>query len=32
VLRGLGKVDRAFAFIAAACNLMRLPKLLAVSP
>ena len=31
-LRGLAKVDWAFAFAAAAYNLVRLPKLLAVSP
>jgi transposase len=31
-LRGLEKVDWAFAFTAAAYNLVRLPKLLAVSP
>lgn len=31
-LRGLDKVDWAFAFTAAAYNLVRLPKLLAVSP
>ncbi len=31
-LRGLAKVDWAFAFTAAAYNLVRLPKLLAVSP
>jgi IS5 family transposase len=30
--RGLEKVDWAFAFTAAAYNLVRLPKLLAVSP
>ena len=31
-LRGLDKVDWAFAFTAAAYNLVRLPKLLAVTP
>jgi transposase len=31
-LRGLDKVDWAFAFTAAAYNLVRLPRLLAVSP
>lgn len=31
-LRGLANVDWAFAFTAAAYNLVRLPKLLAVSP
>ncbi len=31
-LRGLDKVDWAFAFTAAAYNLVRLPKLVAVSP
>ncbi|MEC4594388.1 IS5 family transposase [Nitrospirillum amazonense] len=31
-LRGLAKVDWAFAFTAAAYNLVRLPKLLAVTP
>jgi hypothetical protein len=30
-LRGLDKVDWAFAFVAAAYNLVRLPKRLAVS-
>lgn len=31
-LRGLDKVDWAFAFAAAAYNLVRLPRLLAMSP
>ena len=31
-LRGLAKVEAALTFAAVACNLIRLPKLLAASP
>ena len=31
-LRGRAKVDRAFTFAAAACNLVRLPKLQETGP
>lgn len=31
-LRGLAKVEAALTFVAVACNLIRLPKLLAASP